>query len=581
MNLLEHVKELLPVSIQFDVKWNDRLLQSFYTHTNISDWSITVEINPDIKARVDDNRLCSLIYTLIKHEEGHWKICPFDGQYHLEIRASVITACKKILGNGITKQKAGDRLCGLVVNMFEDLVVDKISIISDDNYKNGMETTLGIINEEREKQDNLSKLILAIRKSFLLDEEASTDDVKEVLKTLCGDLSVKEIWPKKANQIAEKIFSIISPDISAGTFNTQEESDQGQSAAGDAPESCDEDSMDGESGSKQSSSSIVEEIQSAKARLTSESIQEKMLKEDDAYKESEIKEYYKRITEEAEKKGAIELSKGCSPLISETEALDIFFESKTEDLKLKYYERKATAFPITYLGKRKLYDNKPSSVSRIKWSATRIFKRGEDVSIDLYEKDTPINHESGQDIDNTFFDLALILDSSASMGSVYKRGSHSFVLVTAIYSLLRYLRETGKDIYMNYSVINFSSETWYSGWKGYRGLKGLKKKYILKQQAGGTELKPEAIEQMATESQGPFMSIMVTDGELENITAVVKAIQTLVSMGNEFCLIEIGDLGGELKAGVERAGGDTYTIKQVSDLSGLILKQGRKYWQST
>ena len=545
MNLLENVKKQLLQSIPFDVKWNDNLSQPFNAHIKISDWHITVEIKPDIEDRVDDNGLCSLIYTLIKHEEGHWKICPFDGQHHLEIRASVIRACKERFGNEMTMQKEGTELCGLVVNMFEDLVVDKSSILTNDNYKRGMEIILEVIRLELNNQkSNLFKLMFALRESFLLGKEALTDEINETLKTLSGNLNVRETWPKISYKFAMKIFSIISPDLAAGALS-------------------------------------MDEIQSAKEGLTSESIQEKRFNNDEAYKEDEVKEYYRRKEEEAEKNSAVELSKEWSPLFDEAEALDIFFESKTEDMKLKYYERKATAYPIAYLGKRKLSDDKPFSVSRIKWSATKIIKRGDDVSIDLYEKETPIYHESGQDVDKTFFDLALILDSSSSMGSVYDRSSYFFVLVTAIYSLLRHLRETGKDIYINYCVINFSSKTWYSGWKEYRELKDLKRKYILSQQFAGTELNPVAINTMISESKGTFLSIMVTDGILENINPAVNAIGKLISEGNEFCLIEIGDLSEELRAGVERAGGNTYTVNQVSDLSALILEQGRKYWKST
>ena len=82
----------------------------------------------------------------------------------------------------MTMQKEGADLCGLVVNMFEDLVVDKSSILTNDNYKRGMETILEVIRLELNNQkNNLFKLMFALRESFLLGKEASTDEIKEIL----------------------------------------------------------------------------------------------------------------------------------------------------------------------------------------------------------------------------------------------------------------------------------------------------------------------------------------------------------------------------------------------------------------
>lgn len=534
MKALEYtdiLREILP-SLPFELKWSDSLTVPFEAFTNITDWRITVQINPEFRKQIGDEKISLLIYTLLKHEEGHWKICPYDGLDHLNIRASVNKALKNNVNKASTEK--ANALCGLVVNMFEDMIVDKVLIEGNANYKSGIEVILdNYKNLGSEYKSTLSDIMFSLREGFLLGmfvDKKMTD----ILTTLKGDLLDKQAWIKKSYEFAVKVFKLLNIE------NALEPLDK-------------------------------EDIIEISKRLTSESIQERRLNEDEQYREEMVKEYFRKMPE----KGMGGLN---DPLGDSLESLDLYYQSRLEDIRLEYYRKDRKLYPLSYFGKRKLPDKGSLPIGRIKWSATKIINRAQDESIFLYEKETPYSIEGGTEEGKIFFDLALILDSSGSMGSVYKPDHPYSILVTAVYSLFHYLSTSNKDIYMNYCIVNFSSQNWYSGWHDHSVIKMLRREFILKQQGGGTSLKGITVKKMLREAKGQFLAIMVTDGALKTPEEPARAISDLVLQGNKFCLIKIGEYGDEFTKLVKKAGADVHIINKASDLSGLILKKGETYW---
>jgi len=215
---------------------------------------------------------------------------------------------------------------------------------------------------------------------------------------------------------------------------------------------------------------------------------------------------------------------------------------------------------------------------RIRWAATRITGSGGKQRLALYARTSPHTIPGGDRTAPLRHDLALVLDSSKSMGKTDDFASPYSLLLRAVYALFHYLNRTGHEMYMRFAMINFSSKTFYSNWQDASQLARLRKEFILPCQSGGTRLEPCTVEALAREARRPFLAIMVTDGDLDGADKVAEAVRKLLRKGNPFILL---NTGGEstFSRRCREIGAEVHILHSAADLREIILGRGRRQWQ--
>lgn len=529
------LREISPPLV-FSFQHDESLAAAFAAHINVNDWTIHIKVRSDFESMYNRESLCLIVYTLLKHEEGHWTICPFDGIYHLKICAAVKRAYNKVFrGKEISAQ-----MFRLGFNLFEDLIVDKQNISLDERYRSGTDLIHKICKKENSKEkDKLFQILFKIRECFLLDKTTKDKGILKVLKTISGGHPDEHRWEDMAYDFAEAIFSLIKRRVVKSELL------------------------------KPPQEQFLVPI------LTSESIFEKKMQEDSEYRDRTTKEYFRIVSS-----GAIEAAadiKTIFPLVVDKESLDLYFSSITENIKLEHFKKDSGSYTYAHLGKRRLAEDHVISPGRIKWPSTKIISGINDESFVLYEKEIPLRISTEGVEPGIIYDLAFILDGSGSMGWLFDTRASYHTLVVAVYSLLDYLKSTDKGYHVNCCAIKFASSTFYSRWLDYSSLRDLKLNYILRDTGGATNLSPTVLRQMTDEAKGAFLGIMVSDGEIHNLKETVEAIGELIQSGNHFCLIQIGE-STSFMSEIRTLGGDVYNIRDTADLKGLILKKGKEHW---
>jgi len=181
-------------------------------------------------------------------------------------------------------------------------------------------------------------------------------------------------------------------------------------------------------------------------------------------------------------------------------------------------------------------------------------------------------------------DIALIIDSSGSMESDIIRGDEGpyDLLLRAQYSLFNWLEKTGKGYQMNFAIVNFSGDTFFSGWKPYEEFDEVKKE-LFKFQNGGTVLDPEKVKKLYTERKDNFLAILTTDGGLANPEEAAEELERLVQYGNDLAVIYIKHFAfnyDEDKKFMDRMSkcAQVHTITDPRDLIEIEIDYAKKYW---
>jgi len=258
------------------------------------------------------------------------------------------------------------------------------------------------------------------------------------------------------------------------------------------------------------------------------------------------------------------------------ESLDALYRHRATrvELESETVHRQGMAFDVAHMTREKLGDGLPS-LNRIDWGATRVGAGGE---LELFQKTLPITDETPAAIRMRGFpDLLFVVDSSGSMGWDPKEGNGPYdALLRAVYSVLAFLEEEKKAQHMRFAAVNFSGTTLCTTWKSFAELKDVKK-LLFQYQGGGTVLAPAALQEIARSSSDHFLCLMVTDGKIKNVAAVVGVVQGMLSRGHRFILIQIGaetPLVGLLR----QIGVPAHVIPDHQALEGLCLEYTRTVW---
>ncbi len=209
---------------------------------------------------------------------------------------------------------------------------------------------------------------------------------------------------------------------------------------------------------------------------------------------------------------------------------------------------------------------------KLEWHNTQIFPvRNDTPWLQFQHTQANIEEPAGSDPNTCFLsDLAFIIDSSASMGYDPFAGTGEYdILLRTIFSVFHWLKKKRIASYLKYAVLNFSSNSFYSGWTDWSSRENLFST-LFNHQGGGTRLDLNLFNRLVREACRPFTAIMITDGELNNLGAVNEFILRNFIPPHGFVLVQIGKMrrtGSKLKT----HGFRVHVIDNVDDLEGLVL----------
>ncbi len=233
-----------------------------------------------------------------------------------------------------------------------------------------------------------------------------------------------------------------------------------------------------------------------------------------------------------------------NPEVANFEELDELYRARAAPLAIKLDEpsKRTPEHPFRHMS---VNPSDPQNIrpSRILWGRTRAFGDGD---FEFYERETPLNLEIPITMaPGGIPDIAWILDSSGSMGWDWKNGAGRYdAAARIVYSIHLSLDKSGKGQHMNYSMINFSDSTRFTGWKPYQQLDEIHRE-LFRYQNGSTYMSEKALKHLLEQSPDVFLAMMISDGGFNiftNEAAITRQIREIEDRGNYFALFQIGGL---------------------------------------
>lgn len=230
--------------------------------------------------------------------------------------------------------------------------------------------------------------------------------------------------------------------------------------------------------------------------------------------------------------------------------------------------------PVSPLVVRPVDESRMPPLSEINWPRTLLFphKNNEESSrLQLYWNEhyvtVPVPSAS---MSSSMPDISFWVDSSESMTyePFQKQGRYD-LLLRALFGVFRWIETQTYAPYLNYSALNFSAETKYSGWKSWQNRQDIYN-LLFDHQNGRTTLDITIFEKLIREASRPFIVVMVTDGELKNWKAVSSRIIGRFDLSKNFILIQIGNVS-KLFTTLREKGFPTHVIENAEGLNSLVL----------
>ncbi len=269
--------------------------------------------------------------------------------------------------------------------------------------------------------------------------------------------------------------------------------------------------------------------------------------------------------------------KGPLKILPGFDALDVLYRNRATGVEIESetIKKRGMSFPISHMARERLEQGVPG-LNNIDWGATRI---SQDDQLVLFRKRLPITDDIPARMElGGFPDLLFCCDSSGSMQWDPFTGTGAYdSLLRAVYSVFQFLEKQNKAQHMRFAVVNFSGTTLHTAWEDYNNIRVVKK-MLFKHQSGGTKLNAATLENIARQSKDRFLCLMVSDGQISNPQDVVNAIQSMVSHGHGFVLIQIGSANSMSQA-VEALGLPVHLISDHRQLEGLCLEYSKQTWK--
>ena len=521
----------------------------------------------------------TLLFAMILHEEGHWQICPFDRQYFEDI----LSGCYDGLRNSGRISRQSDhsnhnqfeitiwRECA---NCFEDLIVDSVISCEDrerESFTKGnvlfdliyarlqigpVSELFAIMSEVRVCLCDYSRaLTKSLRSTYCADRFKVV--TRQIVQILVSDkrLADKALARKLSDGDRKRIATILANPRGRCWYSKAK-----RFAMLVAP--------------------YIHKKDDCRQLPGSMFIRQLFPNRGDDSKNTQpqydIDQFF------LEQLATIALEKGSSvDYVGSFNLLNALYQERAREIMINYpigsgnTLTTVTAIPLT----TKKIDPDALNIKKAIWSKTRIHASDE---IELYQSDLTVDIDEGPIVQRqTILDLALLVDSSGSMEADLVAGNEGpyDLLLRAQFSLLNWLEKNGKVNYMNFAVINFSSQTHFSGWHPYSEIRAIKEA-LFQFQGGGTTLNPQVIKSLYSKNKKSFLAILTTDGAISNLSDVFHELRALVRCGNQLVIIYIQNpLMDDPSAYAEMSNyAEIHNINNAHDLIGIKIDLAKKHW---
>lgn len=546
---------------------------------SLVDWHITITLHPHGPGRVrallslspsDGGRLWEIMAeTALRHEMGHWDVCPFSGEWNAAIMEGIGEA---LMPRAFRHREA---VIHRVANCFCDLIVNATLAVWDReprSYAEGVavflvkewalaERTMGLSAEYRVFLGAMCRLMVpggpmgtrlaeiaqaggdprvrkaaaAIARSLLGQAQATAHPGGRLADDMISLLLQRGEWKTRARQVATILAPFLrdeasawqmSASVTAGGFSqrpTRPDADGG--AAGDAR------SGDGRSGGSDEPS----------------------------------------------------VTPPGPPTPYAPGALEDLYRRRAAAIVLEFDRgvQKRQEYPAAHFQTRRLADAEAIQLASVRWAATRFVPAGPlDEDVWIFRKDSPHNIPlAGRGQHRALPDLAFLVDSSGSMGWEPYAGCGEYDLVLrTVYSVFRWLETHRVGYYLHFAALNFSSRSWFSGWHGWHQLEKVKR-VLFAHQGENTVVDTTLTRAMLQQAHRQFAAVMITDGEIRNTPDALKVVEAILRAGNGVTLIQ---LGGETRfsQAALSLGVEVHLLASAAELPGLVLGGVRRRYES-
>ena len=178
--------------------------------------------------------------------------------------------------------------------------------------------------------------------------------------------------------------------------------------------------------------------------------------------------------------------------------------------------------------------------------------------------------------------LMLVVDSSGSMkfnpaGRDAARGKYDVVLM-ACWGMFSFIQSQPRASSVQLNALNFSSDSSVSGWHACNDLDPVKR-VLATYKGGNTMLDTSKLRDAYHARPGQVLTVVMTDGGLDNTPDAVAAFAQFVADGNHVVLLHIGGANA-FTQGIADLGCPTHLLNDASQLIDLCLDLAKKRYRA-
>jgi len=508
-------------------------------------WQITMNL-ANTPLFQDDSEYLDFYFIICLHEISHYQIIPYDGL----INAKLLKAALK---------HTNHYFAPIVVNLFSDLVIDKILYTRHPDLINWeLKTTYKHIKNRMNLSDFSKMLFLIYEKllniNILKENDSSSNDyfVDQIVSIILDDFYNESKWEKKIEDIAFYLKDLMNNTFKLAGINNGTKKNKSL-----------------RDGRKKKKDYI--EIPNDILEIMDNPLENRNIDKIKADNEDHLKQKAEDFAKETNYSdfGAPARQAG---ILIDGNPLATWYRGKAKDLiQIKIFEKipgdEIPIFPevwrlgdaIEELDIVQSLLNSPVIIPNIttrKWT----YKVGDTQQ---EEKKIP--------------DLLIVLDSSGSMRWNYhatsdnRKGPYHTALLAAFASL-HYVVKKG----VKFSIINFSNIADICNWTNnfYKA-----EEVLLRYQGGGTILPIRAIEQQCNLSENKILIFIITDFGIHNWNVSKKKMLEISQKGHKIVGFFIGSLNiPEIKFKDLIPYVSFYPITNIKDLVNMVIMELKRYY---
>jgi hypothetical protein len=438
------------------------------------------------------------VRVLTRHEVEHYMCCPFDVLTHFRMLKAIIDTYHQHYSHHLIDIVS---LSGSLANQAADIIIDTKNF-----HRHKSETLKSEIawikkggNEFFKDLPRHSKLMFLTKEAIwkeslelFEDEQELIAEVKSLAEKIeTGGIDNKSLFISKSIDYTHSFFKLFEQDKQEENVNPG--SGQSTNQSGGQPQVAP--SKDSQEDGSQFVFQSPDKIKEALIQLAQESSLEQ----------------FNQILSAA----------GLSSLI-EKEKQKIWFDAQNSDI-IPIIEQtpKGSNDNYSYPTSWKLGDPLEEMDMMLSFSTSPVIIPG------VTTKKWVQNHVFSSGSEKKDSDLLLIVDTSGSMGSITDVKTNLHQAVLAAYGIIKYF-ETRKN---QIALIGFSDRvSAYVEWsKDYDYIR----EKLLLNGSGGTTFPVSQIQSIIESSKNPLVTVIITDGEIQNTTQTVNYFKGYLSDGNK------------------------------------------------